>query len=57
MNSIVFTVAALILLAGASILASALGVNSLGVGRASLALRQGQSCHHQQVQNIVSATD
>jgi len=49
MKSIVFTVAALNLLAGAFILAPARGTNSLGVSQASLALLQGQSCPQQQV--------
>jgi len=52
MKSIVFTVVALSLLAGASILAPALGANSLGVGQASLALLQGQSSPQQQVQTF-----
>jgi len=52
MKIIVFTVAALSLMAGASVLAPALGANSLGVSQASLALLQGQSSPQQQVQTF-----
>jgi len=52
MKSIVFTVAALNLLAGASITAPALGASSLGVSQTSLTLLQGQSSPLQQVRTF-----
>ncbi len=52
MKRIVLTVAVLSLLAGASVLAPALGASSLGVRHASLALQQGQSSPQQQVQTF-----